>query len=95
MTMTMTTPLFKSNEREDRPKRIRRATWKDADLGFWVGNLDGVFVGSIDHLGGVYCARDMFGSERGEFESLAEAQAHLEEFAAHPSVQARLGSNVE
>lgn len=93
--MTMTAPLFKPIRSEDRPKRIRQAKWADADLGFWVGNLDGVYVGSVEQLGGSYCARDTFGTDRGCFASLAEAQSHLEEHLAQSRVQARLGGNVE
>jgi hypothetical protein len=63
-----------------------RTRWTEADAGLWVADADGVFGGSIDHDVDGYIARDPFGRERGTFTGLAEAQAALETFLAHPAM---------
>jgi len=60
-------------------------TWVEADSGFWVGNADGAFGGSVDRIGRVYRALDPQGAHRGDFRRLSDAQRCLETFFAHPA----------
>ena len=61
-------------------------TWVEADAGFWVGNIDGAFGGSVDRVGRTYRATDARGGHRGDFPRLRDAQRCLESFMAHPAL---------
>ncbi|WP_157008216.1 hypothetical protein [Agromyces laixinhei] len=54
--------------------------WVEVDDRYWVGNVPGIFVGSIEQSSSGFETRDMFGVERGTFEDLRTAQRLLRFF---------------
>lgn len=67
-----------------------RVVWSEADADLWVADADGVFGGSVDSASGRHVARDLFGRERGTFDTLAAACRCIEAFLAHPAMTRRL-----
>ncbi|OIH95725.1 MULTISPECIES: hypothetical protein [unclassified Curtobacterium] len=61
-----------------RPTRAK-VTWVQEDQGEWVANYGGYFGGRVDKRDGRYVASDTFGLVVGDFASLEEAQAKLDD----------------
>ncbi|MBN9180923.1 MAG: hypothetical protein J0J00_10345 [Microbacterium sp.] len=56
------------------------AAWHEVEDGFWVGNTEGRFLGTIErHDPDRFFARDEMRSYVGEFRSLAEARRAIAE----------------
>jgi hypothetical protein len=55
-----------------------RAAWHEVDEGFWVGNTDGRFLGTIERHGrDRYFARDAVRAYVGEYRTLAAARTAI------------------
>ncbi|WP_284231658.1 hypothetical protein [Arenivirga flava] len=65
----------------------RRASWREVEPEFAVGEIDGNFAGTIEHRGGEYLATTGLGEALGAFASASEAQVALERAAERAGVR--------
>ncbi|MWB98532.1 hypothetical protein [Agromyces seonyuensis] len=57
---------------------IELGTWSEVDEGFWAGNAQGVFLGTIERTGAeTFLAQDHVGGRLGEFSSSSAARAAI------------------
>lgn len=64
----------------------RRASWREVEPEFAVGEIDGNFAGTIEHRGGEHLATTGLGEPLGAFATAAAAQAALERAAERAGV---------
>lgn len=60
------------------------ATWHEVEKGFWVGNIPGRFLGTVEHGRTGYIARDDTGARVGRYSDAVEARAALSERGNEP-----------
>lgn len=65
----------------------RRASWREVEPEFAVGEIDGNFAGTIEHRDGSYLATSGLGETLGAFDSAEAAQAALEQAAERAGVR--------
>lgn len=63
---------------------LRTATWHEVEKGFWVGNIPGRFLGTVEHGHTGYIARDDTGARVGRYSNAVEARAALSERGIEP-----------